>query len=318
MTQVTELTPEQIADMPKHVEEALQPLLTGAPLDRVKAEIGIDNLYAIAGLAKPTKMFVCSPKAAQIAANLVTRVPKSQSIEFEQIEAQVNQSWRTIETAGFTYFPSSDYGSYSADAGWINFCLFFRKHNLAKIENEKFDQLAKFLTANLFSTIILDGVCICCEMPSSISRDDEHRLHSTTGKAIEWRDGWGFHALWGLRFSAALWQSITSKTIAPKDVLSLDNIEQRMAALRFLGLEYIFDSLPSNVLHKSERGNTLFSIDNLTDETEYALRYLCPSTQRQYVSFVPPEIGKKKDADLAMAWKHNMTLEMYRAMELES
>jgi hypothetical protein len=38
------------------------------------------------------------------------------------------------------------------------------------------------------------------------------------------------------------------------------------------------------------------------------LRYGCPSTDRQYASFIPENIT---DADEAMAWKHRLTKEEY-------
>jgi hypothetical protein len=404
---IEQLTKEQEAAIPAHVEKALKPLLTGAPTNKEQATTAIQRLYEFCGLKKPMVIFVSSPIAAQLAAYLLKT---SGSIACQQVESQVKdqvwsqvrdqvwgqvwdqvwsqvsgqvwdqvwdqvcdqvwdqvcdqvrgqvesqvrgqvwgqvrsqvwgQVWRQVSGQvwsqvgsqvgsqvrdqvkdqvgdNFEYEPFSIYGSYCADAYWLSFYRFFHEHDLVKLSNTQFHNLVMLCDSNVYDSIQLKGACICCEMPTRLERDEEHRLHSTTGHAIEWSDGWGFHALWGIRFPAELWASVVNKTIAPADVLRLDNIEQRMAAMRFLGLDYIFEALPTKVLHKSSRGNTLFSIDGLTDGTEYALRYLCPSTKRQYVSFVPPEIGSEKDADLAMAWKHNMTNDMYQMMELES
>jgi hypothetical protein len=428
---IEQLTKEQEAAIPAHVEKALKPLLTGVPTNKEQATTAIQRLYEFCGLKKPMVIFVSSPIAAQLAAYLLKT---SGSIACQQVDSQVggqvrdqvgrqvgdqvgsqvrrqvgsqvrdqvdsqvwsqvdsqvwgqvwdqverqvwsqvdsqvwgqvwdqverqvrSQVWGQVESQvcdqvesqvsgqvgsqvrdqvrsqvcdqvesqvrsqvgdNFEYEPFSIYGSYCADAYWLSFYRFFHEHDLVKLSNTQFHNLVMLCDSNVYDSIQLKGACICCEMPTRLERDEERRLHSTTGHAIEWSDGWGFHALWGVRFPAELWASVVNKTIAPADVLRLDNIEQRMAAMRFLGLDYIFEALPTKVLHKSSRGNTLFSIDGLTDGTEYALRYLCPSTKRQYVSFVPPDIGSEKDADLAMAWKHNMTKEMYQMMELES
>ena len=155
-------------------------------------------------------------------------------------------------------------------------------------------------------------------MPIEVHRDSQHRLHSTGGMAIKWSDGWGIYSLWGVTFDKELFDKVTNRQITAKEVLTLKNIEQRMAALRFLGAESVIEAAESALLNESSKGNKLYSLSGITDQKEYALRYKCPSTGREYVSFVDPMIGAKKDADLAMAWKFNLSKEEYLSIEKES
>jgi hypothetical protein len=112
-----------------------------------------------------------------------------------------------------------------------------------------------------------------------------------------------------------LHNKITNRTITATEVLSLENIEQRMVAMKFLGAEFVADNLPSQLIHSGKNGNELRKcvIDN---REAFYLKYKCPSTEREYVSFVP--INEAIDADAAMAWKFGLTKQQYINMELES
>jgi hypothetical protein len=75
-----------------------------------------------------------------------------------------------------------------------------------------------------------------------------------------------------------------------EDLLSLDNIEQRMAALRIFGAEKLIEETHAECVSKSKRGNELYKIPRergLFDEDAYYLKYSCVSTGRIYVSGVP-------------------------------
>lgn len=211
------------------------------------------------------------------------------------------------------------YGSFVQDAGWCAYSSFFEDYCGLELPIPGWADFRDLIKTNLCECIQFDGLAIGCEMPMYVKRDEEGRLHNTSGLAIEWADGYGLHSLWGVRFERDFFQKLSARTVAPKEVLALDNIEQRMAALRLLGSEFICDAIDSIQVDKSERGNRLYSTNKLgTGVTEYFLRYSCPSTKREYVSFVPPEIGGKHDADLAMAWKFGVDKSVYQKLIYES
>lgn len=152
-----------------------------------------------------------------------------------------------------------------------------------------------------------------------------------------------------------------------KDILELENIEQRMAALRIFGADKLIDEAHAELISESKRGNMLYRIPaerELFRDDAFFLRYQCVSTGRIYVSGVPaslfddsklpramptiikdandeldrvrkhalvkrwgrPSVDSKynddyivKDyADLAMAWKFNLTLEEYKSLKREN
>lgn len=75
-----------------------------------------------------------------------------------------------------------------------------------------------------------------------------------------------------------------------EDLLRIENIEQRMAALRIFGAEKLIEEAGAKLVSKSRRGNELYLIPKtrkLFDDDAYFLKYQCVSTGRIYVSGVP-------------------------------
>ena len=54
------------------------------------------------------------------------------------------------------------------------------------------------------------------------------------------------------------------------------------------------------------------------DQGPYFLKYKDPSTDRVYISGVAVEVGEKDDADLAMAWKFQWSMEQYSMLKVEA
>ena len=334
---VEKLTLEQEAAIPDYIKSWIDRLDKSAKLDREAATQGAKWLYKFCKLKEPLVVFVSSPMAAQIAAGLFKNLAQVRAQVWAQVRDQVwaqvgaqvwdqvwDQVWAQVrdqvraQVRGQELFSFCSYGSFCSDAHWIAFYRYFQKFNVCKIENDAFESFSKLIETNVYDVIQLDGAYIGCEMPIEVHRDSQHRLHSTGGMAIKWSDGWGIYSLWGVTFDKELFDKVTNRQITAKEVLTLKNIEQRMAALRFLGAESVIEAAESALLNESSKGNKLYSLSGITDQKEYALRYKCPSTGREYVSFVDPMIGAKKDADLAMAWKFNLSKEEYLSIEKES
>ena len=144
-------------------------------------------------------------------------------------------------------------------------------------------------------------------MPTQIHRTelrDTMVLHNTEDYAIEWADGYGQHYLYGIFFEPALFKKVTNKRVSAKTILGIQNMEQRMAALKFIGEEKLLTIAKALLIEKSTRGNELYVIpkeSNIFPQNEFFIKYICPSTNRVYIKCVEPEIGKKHDADLAQA-----------------
>lgn len=89
-----------------------------------------------------------------------------------------------------------------------------------------------------------------------------------------------------------------------QDLLSLKNIEQRMAALRIFGAEKLIEEAGAIEVSKTKRGNELYKIPKergLFEEDAYFLKYQCVSTGRIYVSGVPSWLFNQRMAAIDTA-----------------
>ena len=167
--------------------------------------------------------------------------------------------------------------------------------------------------------IQLDKFCIVCEKPDFISRDEEHRLHNEERSAIHWRDTYEQFYLFGVYFEKELWEKVVGKELSFKEIMAIENMEQRMVALKMMNPVELLEETKAKLLDMSERGNELYLITNLFDTPAYFLKYSCPSTGRIYISGIDPQFAQENPkADSCMAWKHNLTEDEYKLLGVEA
>ena len=121
---------------------------------------------------------------------------------------------------------------------------------------------------------------IVCARPSKILRDESGRLHSETGNAIEYPDGWGL-AAWHGTIIPLEW--ITKKSITPKDALECKNMEQRRAACEILGWHRILNELNAKIIDENTNPQigTLYEVNLPDSPKEKFLKVLC-GTEREF------------------------------------
>jgi hypothetical protein len=138
-----------------------------------------------------------------------------------------------VESNQLKYFSFGAYGSVS-DYGWLSFYDFFERIGL-EYQNEGFTRFKELVRCGIYDMIQLEEVCVVCSLPSKIKREVNEGigvLHSITESAIAWEDGYEQHYLWGVYFDPELFGKVTSKDVTLKELLSIKNTEQRMAALK--------------------------------------------------------------------------------------
>lgn len=145
-----------------------------------------------------------------------------------------------------------------------------------------------------------DGKLYCC--PNPIIQMENLKFHSTTKPAIAWKDGLECYFLYGVYFEYALWEKVVNRELSFKEIIALENIEQRMAVIKIYGMENILNECDAKLLDKV-RGYELYLVDNIFRIPAYYLKYKDPSTDRWYVSGIDPEVGKKNSAIDALKWK---------------
>ena len=141
-----------------------------------------------------------------------------------------------------------------------------------------------------------------CERPRTISRDEQGRLHSETGNAIEFRDGWGL-ARWHGTTVPLEW--ITNrKTLDPKIALTDPSVERRRAAAEIIGWARVLKALPNRVIDTDPdpQVGTLMSVD-LPEAPDSRFVLVRCGTGRDFALPVPQEM---KTALQANAWTYGI------------
>jgi hypothetical protein len=60
-------------------------------------------------------------------------------------------------------------------------------------------------------------------------------------------------------------------------------------------------------LINSQNGYDLFLVEKTFSQPAYFLRYYCPTTKREYISGIAPQVGAKGNALDCILWKFNGT-----------
>lgn len=180
-------------------------------------------------------------------------------------------------------------------------------------------RIAKFYRKGVFDITYFQDECFICCFPIAVRFDDQNRLSGGERPAIEFADGNNMYFARNVFFDADTWTRLHNRTMPLSEILTLPNVEQRSVAIEFIGPEALLECDTAQCISgPTERGNTLYAVTLKLGEAnswnnggnyEYKLlRYGCPSTDRQYASFIPEHID---DADEAMAWKHRLSRDEY-------
>lgn len=151
------------------------------------------------------------------------------------------------------------------------------------------------------------------EKPSKICLDEQGELHNEYSMAIEWRDGFGFYCLHGIRMCGCEWFFDQSKSEDEKMdlILKTTNTEQRVAMMRYLGYDKFIDKISAKLLDEDESTkDKLYTIEIENQRVGPYLMMTCPSTGKVYFEGVgdadkyeniDPTIKTCKDAHL---WRY--------------
>lgn len=162
--------------------------------------------------------------------------------------------------------------------------------------------LARECPGYLFGT----DVAYACERHIAICIDGEDRLHSESGPAIEWPDGFVAHAWHGRWVSHDLFARRRSITL--DEILAEPRSEQRDFLLEFIGYDRLVEIGPSVVLNEDDRGTlwqvplpgleaiTLVEVVNSTPEPD--------GEWRRFFLRVPPRMRTAREA---VAWTFGLS-----------
>jgi len=117
------------------------------------------------------------------------------------------------------------------------------------------------------------------------------------------------------RDSQVDFKKLIEEEISISDILKVRNIEIRRMITKFFGglKELIKNERGAELIEKTERGE-LWRVKVEGEEVRF-LKYKDISTDREYISFVPPNI---QSVDDGFAWKFNITKEEYQSLTAEA
>jgi hypothetical protein len=154
-----------------------------------------------------------------------------------------------------------------------------------------------------------EGICFVSEKPVHIKWDDQKRLHSETGSAIEYADGYSLYSWHGTRIPEE-WIKNKSK-LTPDIALKWENAEQRRCACEIIGWEKLLNDMGAVLIDKDEDDmvGQLYEVDHpaLGGKAKF-LRMYCP-TGRWFAEPVPPEM---KTALESNSWGWDLPKEIYK------
>lgn len=350
---ITDLTPEQLARIPSWVEEWIAEGLRTDPADREKFEKSVADCYTTCNLTPPKQVvWVMSPVVGAFVAPTIEYLLSHKDtnkvngtlvddvlmdVGSKMLGKQfVPQALKAIhEVVNLNYSTKSplpkDFrnnlisevqGNWYKHIGgqfwvsWHAYIEFCRQVCELEIPEEMAARTDAYMGCNT-------SVCqwwpyaefvVACDRPSKISRDAQGRLHSTTGQAIEWRDGWGLYQINGVALTDEQADMIIHhpEKMTPKSILDTPNAEIRRVMLERYGYERFVQDLPATKVMTDDWG-TLWKAEFVDDEPLVMVE-LVNSTPEQDGSFrkyflrVPPGV---KTAHEAVAWANHETVETY-------
>jgi hypothetical protein len=225
----------------------------------------------------------------------------------------------------------SIYGQH--DAGWISFYRYFYEVCHLTKETEKINGLWQ-LAESAGWVLPHAKLCWVSERHHMLSRNDRGRLHSLSGPAIAYPDGWKIYAVNGVRVPEFIVERPHEITL--KHIQDEQNAEVRRVIVERYGTSrYLLDA-GARIIHADTYG-TLYRMEQHGDEpivmvkvvnatpepcakcgglltTERSVRSCqCgePSRFKDYFLRVPPDMTNAQEA---IAWTFNLEPEEYHPM----
>ena len=231
-------------------------------------------------------------------------------------------SVRSAGSAGSARPVWSAWSALDYDFDWFIFefeyCQNPSKDNLSNENDKKYLKYCELLMQakeyGLGYRVEWEDMLYCVPTPLVLI-DSQNRFHSLDKPAIRWKEASEFYFIHGVSFAKDLCQKVVNKELSAIEILKLENIEQRYITLKLYGAEKLLTELKGELIDKSDRNELYVLKDIIPNRTLKMLKYKCPSTDREYVKFVPDKFDK---ADEAQSWSFSLSLAEYNNLEWEA
>jgi hypothetical protein len=328
---ITELTKDQEAKMSVYRDKWIKIGVSTTPTDQDRARSNVPAYYAAGGLEAPrTVVFAPSPYAALVALNVLNSeafytifnkklkagtavvvpvadatlrvvsgiiysvvlplVDQTNTLSEQIVTASVKETLENIKLSWI-----GDFAGGNLWAGWQSFYEFFdRELNIAGVEKIR---PTCALSQDVGWIFPYENLCLLVEKPKTLLMNNG-RLHSESGKAMEWHDGWGFYAL-NVTIMPEWVVTTPAEELDGSKVMAITNVEQRLQAIKKLGAHKLLSQLSGKSISTKGSEYELFEV-TLEGSQEKLLRMKNPSEDKQHYEWVAPEC---RTVNEALAWR---------------
>ena len=300
---IDRLTDEQEAELVRWRDRWLAIGCSTEPADRLAAEAAITKLYQNAGEQTPKFIWCLSP---QDAVNAITKAYQ----ESDGLEA--DKARQAALSAGRFWGQT--------EASWPCFYLFCRDVLGIKYDephNSNLDLWAQ-VSRSCNWWWPFEGLCFVSDRPELVSWEPSttaQRLHSLTGPAIRFRDGWEIYAIKGITVDKRV--VMTPELLEPWEITDEPNTEIRrimlerygfdryLAAVKATCLDSDTDPLgfPRKLLRADLSGDESLVMVQVTNSTAEP-----DGSHKLYHLRVPPTVTTVKQA---LAWTFGLSVDQY-------
>lgn len=332
------LTQEQIDKFPFYVDKWVKIGLSTEDVNKQDAENAINKCYELGGISKPKKIiWVQSPIAIYclleilkgsdegdnklLRDSILTSLESKDSISVN-IETK-GAAWDSVKLSLKSnindYLWNSIYGQHSA--GWLSFYDFFKNEFPEELDLSKIEGLIE-LAKTCGWIYTTKDICIASNKPNLLNRDDRGRLHSLSGAALSYRDGWSIYSVNGVRVPEYI--ILNPELITVDKIKEQNNTEIRRIMINIYGDSKYLNDSGAVMIHKDEFGE-LYKAEVSDDESIVMVKVINSSpepdgTFKNYFLRVPPSEDLDKTGILkgdmlrakqAVAWTFGETEEEY-------
>jgi hypothetical protein len=169
-------------------------------------------------------------------------------------------------------------------------------------EDWGFDRWLAFITeSGVFATVLREDIAFVCIRPCLVVRDAAGNLHSETGPAIAWRDGYAEFFLHGVAVPEALVMT-AGEDLDPREwVLKQANVEVRREAVRKIGIERVCERLGAKVIDRQGDMYELLDLDLGDQRYRPYLKMRNPSIGVFHIEGVHPSC---RTVEAALKWRN--------------
>ena len=335
MGRIEDLKPEQVRALQDHYRAWRAVALSAGPVDRKVVQNAIGKLYIASGHDWPSFVWYESPRELLTFAQglgrfglVALRESLMQPLRLEANEVETRKCLRPmlwgVATAPFEGLLDQQPGlvmetlppplrrlmirslnemSIGLELDWISYHDFCDRHLGVKYESQRLERIRLWseIGKPCYWWAPYETICFVSDRPAEIHLDARERLHSLSGPAMAFSDGWSLYAIHGNAVSERL--VMRPEKAALEDLPVDSDLEVLHATIELLGHERFLEAAKAQLVQEDDFGR-LYRIQFFDYEPLLMVEVVNATpdpggSARRHLLRVPPETESAREA---VAW----------------